>query len=143
MDTLLQDFRFGVRTLRNNAVFSAIASVTLGLGIGATTVIFSFVNGVILRPLPYKDSHRLVMVLPQSRESGASDGPIIPGDVLDWEAQSRSFEAMAAFSSAGYSLTGEGEPERLMAANVTSRFFETLAAAPGIGRTFFAHEGSP
>ena len=139
MDALLQDLRYGIRTLRKHPAFTAIAAGTLGLGIGATTVIFSFVNAVILRPLPYKDSRKLVVVFSHWGESGEPSGPIMPGDVVDWEAQNKCFEAMAAFSSAGYSLTGDGEPERLSAAQVTSRFFETLAATPVVGRTFFAH----
>lgn len=143
MDALLQDLRYGIRTLRKHPAFTAIAAGTLGLGIGATTVIFSFVNAVILRPLPYKDSRKLVVVFSHWGESGETSGPIMPGDVVDWEAQNKCFEAMAAFSSAGYSLTGDGEPERLSAAQVTSRFFETLAATPVVGRTFFAHEGQP
>jgi putative ABC transport system permease protein len=142
MNTPFQDLRYGLRSLRRNPGFTAITVATLGLGIGATTVIFSFVNAVVLRPLSYRDSHRLAMVLTEGQGSGPVSS-VMPGDFLDWQAQSHAFEEMAAFSSAGYSLTGEGEPERLLAANVTSRFFNTLAATPLVGRTFLPREGRP
>src|SRR5712692_807816 len=77
------------------------------------------------------------------RESGPVDGWVMPGDFLDWQTQNHVFEEMAAFSGGTFSLTGDGEPERLLAAHVTSRFFDTLAAAPVVGRSFFSQEGQP
>jgi putative ABC transport system permease protein len=137
MQTLIQDLRYAVRILVRNPGFAAVAIVTLALGIGATTAIFSFVNGVVLRPFAFKESDRLVMLLPQSRR--ATPFPIrsiTPGDFLDWQRENRVFESMAGFQGATFSITTGGEPERLLGAAVTRAFFETMGVAPLVGRTF-------
>src|SRR5437762_13483383 len=112
MNTLLSDLRFGARMLARQPGFTAVAVLTLALGIGATTTIFSFVNGVLLKPLPYRDSGRLVAVevLPQRSTTPVS---VTPGDYLDWQAQNRCFEEMAAFTISPVNVTGDGEPVRV------------------------------
>src|SRR5580693_9724702 len=110
MRILMQDLRFGVRTLRKNPGFTAIAILTLALGIGANTAIFSVVNGVLLRPLPFRDPSRLVLIAERS------SFPVISTsyeNYLDWRDQSHSFESMEATRGAAITLTGAGEPERL------------------------------
>jgi putative ABC transport system permease protein len=131
--------------LARNPAFTAVSVLTLALGIGATTAIFSFVNAVVLRPLRYEESDRLVMVLPAPRSSGSFRVTAASaGDFLEWQSQNDVFDQMAAFGGWDTpSLTGDGEPEGLLAANVTSRFFETLGVAPLIGRTFLSQERQP
>src|SRR5262245_51477172 len=135
MSSVLTDLRYGVRMLARHPSFTALAVLTLALGIGATTTVFSLVNGVLLAPLPYAHASRLVVV--QSRAAG-SPAPmaVSPGDFLDWQAQNGCFEEMTAFTASPLNLTGAGEPLRLLAASVTDRFAEVLGVAPQIGRTF-------
>ncbi|HEV8348486.1 MAG TPA: ABC transporter permease [Vicinamibacterales bacterium] len=142
MHTLMQDVRYAVRLLARNPGFAAVAIVTLALGIGATTAIFSFVNGVVLRPFAFRDSDRLVMLLTQSRR--ASPFPmraVFPGDFLDWQRENRVFDSMAAFQGATFSVTTGGDPERLLGAMVTRDFFETMGVEPIAGRTFRSRSG--
>src|SRR2546427_661861 len=137
MQALIQDLRYAFRILVKNPGFAAVAIVTLALGIGTTTAIFSFVNGVVLRPLAFKESDRLVMLLTQSRR--ASPFPmraVFPGDFLDWQRENRVFDNMAAFQGATFSVTTGGDPERLLGAMVTRDFFETMGVLPIVGRTF-------
>jgi putative ABC transport system permease protein len=137
MDTLLQDLRYGLRMLARNPGFTAVAILTLAVGIGGTTAIFSFVNAVLLRPLPYPESDRLALLAPAHSDGTPTDfTAVTPGDFLDWQAQNTTFEAMAAFSGSTFSFTGTGEPERLWGARVTNRFFATVGVAPILGRTF-------
>src|SRR5271156_3453752 len=137
MRTLIQDLRFGVRTLRKNPGFTAIAVLTLALGIGANTAIFSVVNGVLLRPLPFRDPSRLVLIA----EKGPY--PIISTsyeNYLDWRDQSHSFESMEATRSTSITLTGAGEPERLNVRMATAGLFSMLGINAQVGRTFLAEE---
>lgn len=137
MDALVQDLRYGLRMLARNPGFTVVAILTLAIGIGGTTAIFSFVNAVLVRPLPYPDSGRLALVAGANADGSASDvTSVTPGDFLDWRAQNSTVEHMAAFSGATFSLTGAGEPERLSGATVTSDFFRTLGVAPILGRVF-------
>jgi putative ABC transport system permease protein len=144
MRTLIQDLRYGMRTLRKNPGFTAIAVLTLALGIGANTAIFSVVNGVLLRPLPFRDPARLVLIAEKS------PFPVISTsreNYLDWRDQSHSFEAMEATRSGSITLTGAGEPERLNVRMATAGLFPMLGINAQIGRTFLAGEdrvgGSP
>src|SRR5277367_3354289 len=110
MGTLLQDLRYGARMLRKSPGFTIVAVLTLALGIGANTAIFSVVNGVLLRPLPFRDPSRLVLIAEKS------SFPIISTsyeNYLDWRDQSHSFESMEATRGSSITLTGAGEPERL------------------------------
>ncbi len=144
LDTLLQDLRFGARMLRKNAAFTIVAVLTLALGIGANTAVFSVVQGVLLRPLPYKNPESLVAAwntylptLPQIGLSGA--------DLKNWRQQAKSFSEMAGyrFVGQGFNVTGEGEPDRLEAAYATSNLFPLLGVRPVAGRTFDAKEDNP
>jgi putative ABC transport system permease protein len=136
---MLQDFRYALRQLIQSRSFTAIAVLTLGLGIGACTAIFSVVNTVLLRPLDYPESDRLVVIretqLPQFPEFSAS-----PPNYIDWEKQAKSFERMAAYTSARINLTGEGEPQQLMGVKATAHYFDTYGIKPVLGRTFLPEE---
>jgi predicted permease len=129
VDTFLQDLRYGLKMLRRNPGFTIVAVLTLALGTGATTAIFSVVNAVLLRPLPYRDPDRLVLV-PNA----------IGQDFLRWRDQSKAFESMAAFYFGTADFTGSGEPERLAVAWVSTDLFATLGVAPALGRAFTPEE---
>ncbi|MGB7923550.1 MAG: ABC transporter permease, partial [Pyrinomonadaceae bacterium] len=141
LGTLLQDLRYGVRMLWKSPVVSAVAVLALALGIGANTAIFTVVNAVLLRPLPYKDSERLVAL--------SEDSPQIPGmsvaypDFQDWREQSRSFEQLVAYKRTSFNLTGTEEPERLSGRTVSANFFTTLGVNPALGRNFADAEDQP
>ena len=144
MDDLLQDARFGFRMLWKKPGFTVVVVLALGLGIGANTAIFSVVNTVLLRPLPYKNSDRLVWLSEQNQNAGIKEETLSPPNYLDWKTQSESFEDMGAFASSRLTLTsGSGEPERINAAVVTDGFFSVLQAEPRIGRTFTPDEDKP
>jgi len=134
LETLWQDLRFGARMLRKQPGFTLIAVITLALGIGANTAIFSVVNAVLLRPLPYRDPDRIVTI----RNYGGH--PILNGafgaDFLDWREQAKGFEQVAALADGSVDLTGTGEPERLRAGLVSANLFETLGVGPAYGRAF-------
>src|ERR1700689_1284185 len=137
MRTLIQDLRYGLRTLRKNPGFTAIAVLTLALGIGANTAIFSVVNGVLLRPLPFRHPSRLVLIAEKS------SFPVISTsreNYLDWRDQSHSFEAMEATRSGSITLTGAGEPERLNVRMATAGLFPMLGINAQVGRTFLSEE---
>ncbi|HEX8561277.1 MAG TPA: ABC transporter permease [Pyrinomonadaceae bacterium] len=135
MEVLLQDLKFGARTLRKNPGFTLVAVLTLALGIGASTAIFSVVEAVLLRPLPYRDADRVVVLWENNRMRGRPHNVVNPGNFLDWRAQSKSFEGMAAFADQRYGLTGGGEPEEVAAQAATPNLFEVLGALPLLGRT--------
>jgi putative ABC transport system permease protein len=143
LDSLLQDVRYGARTLRKSPGFTAVAVLTLALGIGANTAIFSVVNSVLLRPLPYPDSGRLVWIteaLPPPMNAEIVSG----GDYLDWRDQSRSLQQLAAFDpSNNFNLTGGGQPQRVHAALVTANFLQALETSLAQGRPFSQEEDRP
>src|SRR6185436_7422210 len=144
MPTLLQDFRFAIRMLLKNPGFTAVAVLTLALGIGANTAIFSVVSSVLLRPLPCKDPDRLVTVWERSVKKGYEMNHAGAATFLDWKAQSTVFESMAAFGiEEGLSLTGDHEPERINAVPVSANLFEVLGVNPTLGRTFRVEEETP
>ena len=137
MGTLIQDLRYGVRMLWKSPGFTIVAVLTLALGIGANTAIFSVVNGVLLRPLPFRDPSRLVLIAEKS------SFPIISTsyeNYLDWRDQSHSFESMEATRGSSITLTGAGEPERLNVRMATAGLFSMLGINAQIGRTFLAEE---
>src|SRR5688572_15386896 len=137
MDGVLHDLRYGLRMLVRNPGFTAVAALTLTLGIGATTVIFTFVNIVVLRPLPYPDSERLMLLVGQPGAGSAFPAvTVTPADYLEWDALHEIFSEMGGFTGGTVSLTGAGEPARLLLARVTPRFFETVGVGPIVGRTF-------
>ena len=140
-ETLLQDLRYAVRTLARTPGFTLAALVTLALGIGANTAIFSVVNTVLLRPLPYKDPGRLVMI----GDRGADGSPVNVGYATfhDLRDRSRTLSEMAAVRSWNPTLAGGGEAERLSAMRVTWNYFAMLGVAPALGRGFTAAEDRP
>lgn len=140
MKDLLSDLRLGLRNLRSRPLFTLIGALTLGLGIGANTTIFSLVDGVLLRPLPFAKPDRLVLVSQFSEEAGKL--PASYPNYADWRAGSRTFADMAAYTGAVANV-GAREPERLKGARVTSGLFHLLGAQPALGRTFSAAEDTP
>ena len=132
MDTLLQDIRYGVRMVAKSPAFAATAILTLALGIGANTALFSVVNGVLLNPLPYQQPDRLVAIYAKSKEFSRSS--ISYPNYLDWVRNQRSFSSMAAFREENYNLTSMGEPERVKAEMVSAEFFPVLGVNPVAGR---------
>src|SRR5437868_6976605 len=129
METLLQDIRFGYRMLRKAPAFTLVAVIVLALGIGANTAIFSVVNAVLLRPLPFQDPDRLVQVwhVPPSKSfPGMTKFSVSAANYLDWANQNHSFEHMAIYGFANFNLTGKGEPESVFAIRVSPDFFSLL-----------------
>ena len=143
MGTLIQDLRYGARMLVKSPSFTLIAVVTLALGIGANTAIFSLVSAVLVRPLDYQEPERLVMVWESDATIGATGDTPAPGNYADWKTQNRVFEDMAALDLRPFNLTGDGEPERVMAFGVSHNFFPLLGASPVMGRNFLPEEDKP
>ncbi|MDQ3803685.1 MAG: ABC transporter permease [Acidobacteriota bacterium] len=140
LETLWQDLRYAARTLRTRPGFAAVAVLTLALGIGANTAIFSVVNAVLLRPLPYEDPERIVRIGGTNQRRGAALGSFSPQDFFDWRERANVFEALAAYDGWSPSLTGAGEPERVEAARVSPGFFGVLKVSPALGRDFLPAE---
>jgi predicted permease len=146
MTGLLQDFRYAVRQLRKSPGFTAVAVITLALGIGANTAIFSVVNGVLLRPLQFPEADRLVRVWhvpPAKSFPGMTTFAVSAANYLDWERQNQSFQSMAIYSFHGFTLTGGDKPEQVDACAATSGFFSTLGVEPVLGRVFTPEEDQP
>jgi predicted permease len=139
MDHALQDLRYSLRTLRKSPGFTAVAVVMLALGIGANTAIFSVVDGVLLRPLPYPEPHELVQIR-HVNEGGGSILNFAYPNFLDLREQNRSLDAMGAYASGTISVTGGAEPSRVEGAYVTEGFFESLGVTPELGRTLAPNE---
>lgn len=136
--TLPQDLRYGVRVLAKSPGFSLIAILTLALGIGANTAIFSVVNGVLLNPLPFHDPNQLVSMFQEI--PNFKNGSISYPNFTDWRRMNTTFAGMAAYRSTGFNLSGNGEPERLHGEMISAGFFEILGVTPIMGRTFSADE---
>jgi Acidobacterial duplicated orphan permease len=143
LDTLWQDVRFGVRMLAKNPGFAAVAVLTLGLGIGANTAIFSVVNAVLLRPLPFENPDQLVMIWQTNPQRGILQDLVSTPNLHDWQQQSHTFGQIAAFNPRGFSLTGTDEPEQLPGTFVSVELFPMLGANPLLGRNFLPDEGRP
>ena len=137
----LQDVKYGVRVLARQPGVTLIAVLTLALGIGANSAIFSAVNAILLRPLPYEDPERLVTVWESRPGEGVIDNVASPADFLDWTRMNATFEAMAAMTTTSVDLTGNGEPEKFFAGAVSPPFFDILRVRPILGRTFLPEEG--
>jgi putative ABC transport system permease protein len=142
METLLRDIRYGVRSLLKRPGFTVIALVALALGIGANTAIFSLVNAVLLRPLPFAEPDRLVWVWGNIK-GGGNRASVSPLDFLDYRQQNNTFEEFAASMQLRLNYTGGGEPERLEASGVTGNYFQALGAKPAFGRTFLLENEKP
>jgi putative ABC transport system permease protein len=143
METVLKDFRYGIRSLLKRPGFTAIAVITLALGIGANTAIFSLVNAVLLRSLPFADPDRLVMIWEDASFAGFPRNTPAPANYLDWKTQGQSFADMAAQDMRSFNLTGDGEPEKVEAFGVTANYFPLLGIKPALGRAFTNEEDTP
>jgi len=141
LENTLQDVRYGLRMLVKNPGFSAVAILTLALGIGANTAIFSVVNAVLLRPLPYADPGQLTVIWVTEPSGPGGLFPDTGPDFRDWQVMNRSFEGISAITSAGATLTGSGEPLQLRGLSVSPNTFQLLGAQPQLGRSFSPGEG--
>jgi putative ABC transport system permease protein len=141
MNSLLQDLRFGLRMLIKNPMFTLIAVVTLALGIGANTAIFSVVDAVLLRPLPYPEANRLVFLWSTMKSQGVPFGGSAMPDYYAWRDQNRVFEGLAGFYNNNVSLSSPGSPPELIpAAKITPNLFQVLRVSPSLGRLFASEE---
>jgi putative ABC transport system permease protein len=141
IEDFLQDVRYGLRMLVKNPGFTAVAVVTLALGIGANTAVFSLLDTILLRPLPYRNPEQLVVVSETVPQMGSdTEIGVAAGEYLDYRDHSRSFVQTAAYEAAGFNLTGEGTPLRVNAAAATASVFSLLGVPPRLGRTFTADE---
>ena len=136
MAALLQDMRFAVRTLFKSPGFAAVAVITLALGIGANTAVFSLLNAVLLRPLPYPDPASLVLVWESAPFFGIQDSPVSPANFADWRTRATSFQDIGGLEITGHKLTGDGPPELVHGALVTAGLFRALGTQPLLGRIF-------
>src|SRR5688500_8427797 len=143
METLIKDIRYGVRGLLKKPGFTVIALITLALGIGANTAIFSVVNAVLLKPLQFHDPERLVIVWEDATFAGFPRNTPAPANYVDWKTQTQSFEDMAATAEWTFNLTGDGDPERVAAYAVTANFFPVLGVPPALGRVFTPDDDRP
>jgi putative ABC transport system permease protein len=143
MDNLLQDVRYGLRVLRRNPGFAATAILTLALGIGTTTAIFSVVDAVVFKPLPFPTADRLVRIQSVIAASGNGNGVASYPDFLDWRARNRVFDGMAVFRTNDFNLIGPREPLHLQGAVASAELFSMLGVAPALGRSFLAAEDNP
>jgi predicted permease len=139
MDTL-KDLRYGIRSLLKHPGFTAIAVITLALGIGANTAMFSVINAVLLRPLPYHDPDRVVTIWEESPERDLYQLPISYANYRDWMDQNHVFEQISAYTFTNLNLTGAGEPARLSTVRTSANLFSLVGATPRLGRTFLAEE---
>jgi putative ABC transport system permease protein len=143
LDDLGRDLRHGLRALRSSPAFTAVALLTLAIGIGAGTAIFSLVNTVLLRPLPVADPARLVVLWEDVTAAGFPRNTPAPANYVDWKAQNQTFEDIAAASWQTFNLTGSGEPERLTGLRVTANFLTLLGVKPALGRLMLPTEDGP
>src|SRR5438270_9604499 len=140
LESLLQDARYGWRMLRRSPGFTVVALLVLAVGIGANVAIFSVLNTVLLRPLPYHDPDHLVMLWQTLPGIGFEKAGTSPPEYLDYRDRNRVFTGLAGYIDDNMDLTGDGEPQRISGTRVTANMFSLLGAAPMIGRTFTAEE---
>jgi predicted permease len=143
MGTMWQDLKYGWRMLRRSPGFAAVAILTLGIGIGANAAIFSVINTLLLRPLPFPDAQRIVFIWETDPNRNITRGIASPAEFLDWTDQNRSFEALSAWRTWFYNLTGSGEPEQVWGVHSSGNFFRMLGVAPALGRDFIPEEERP
>ncbi|HEX5481471.1 MAG TPA: ABC transporter permease [Terriglobia bacterium] len=140
LDELIQDLRFGLRQLRRNPGFTAVAIITLALGIGAATAVFSVVDAVLIRPLPYVHPEQLVSIWETFKKYNADTAPVSGPNFLDWKKENDVFSGLALGAIDDPSLMGQGEPEHLYGIQVTPEFFNLLGVQPALGRAFLPDE---
>jgi putative ABC transport system permease protein len=143
METLVQDLRQALRGLGRRPGFTALAVIVVALGIGTVTAMFSVLDTLLIRALPYEGADRIVTIWEENAESGIERDDVAPGNFLDWREQARSFEQIAALAPSSLDLTGNERPEVLFGASVTEGFFRTLGTRPLLGRTFRAEDFLP
>ena len=146
VENMIEDARYGLRVLRKSPGFTAVAVMTLALGIGANTAIFSVVNAVLFRPLPFRDPGRLMVVWhtpPQKSFPGVTKFVVSPANYLDWRDQNHVFEQMSAVGFGNFNLTGMGQPESVEGRAVSADFFSVLGVQPVLGREFLEEEDQP
>jgi putative ABC transport system permease protein len=143
MESLFQDIQYGIRVLLKNRSFTVVAVVALALGIGANSAIFSVVNSVVLSPLPYKDSDRLVTIWTNLKQPGLEKIVVSAPELEDFREQSTSFDQIAAYDFQGVNVTGIDEPERIRAALVSPNLLPMLGINPANGRTFELDQDKP
>jgi putative ABC transport system permease protein len=146
VDAVLQDVRYALRSLGRARGFTAVVVVTLALGIGVNTAVFSILNAVLLRPLPFPEPDRIVRLFhvpPQATFPGMARFPLSPANFFDWQREARAFEGMALYRGRSFTLVGQDEPRAILAAAVGAGFFEILQARPELGRLFRADEDAP
>ncbi len=141
LETGLRDLRYAARSLRRSPGFAAVTISTLALGIGANTAIFTIVHAVMLRPLPFHEPDRITVVWEENARRPGRPNVVSPANFLRWQERATVFQSMSAFYDFRAGLTGQAEPEELVAQGVTSDFFTTLGSAPLLGRTFAPDEG--
>jgi putative ABC transport system permease protein len=140
---MINDILYALRSLRKKPLFFSVAVLTLALGIGANTAIFTVVNSVLLRPLPYPDAERLMMVWTYNPRQGFDKDVATYPNFEDWRNASQSFERISGYTGPSFTLTGLGDPTQIRGAAVTWEFFETMAAPPMLGRVFAAADAAP
>src|ERR687888_1901916 len=140
---MVQDLRYAIRSLVRTPAFTITAVLTLALGIGANTAMFSVVNAVLLRPLPFPEPGRLVLIFGLNSRSNVGQVRASALDFADWRREARSFEAMAGHVGTGFTFSGAGDPEFVLGQLVTADFFNVLGVAPVIGRTLTADDFEP
>ena len=140
VEDLWQDLRYGLRVLVRSPAFTVLAVLTLALGIGATTTIFTVAYAVLLKPLPYKNADRVVYIWARNIRQSVNQGYLTYSDVVDYRERAQSFESLAAYTTVVTNLTGAGEPERIEGFSVSTDFFRVLGASPLLGRTFTAED---
>src|ERR1051325_6540828 len=143
MSTLLGDVRYGLRMLIKNPGFTFAGLIPLALGIASSTAIFSVIDGVLLDPLPYPDSERLVVLLPTVRSTGVASGASAPANFIDWEKQNDVFSLMAASRGEQVSLSEGDRPERVRGTMTTSSLFPLFSVSPVLGRTLLPSDEQP
>ena len=141
----MQDIRFAFRTLRNNPGFTLVVMVTLGLGIGINTAIFSVVNGVLLRSLPYDEPDRIMTLWEANPQLGIAQDQVAAATYLDWAEQSQSFASLGAYNFQSFVMAGEGkgEVEPVSGAQISPAIFDVVGVQPVLGRAFQEEEAIP
>src|SRR5579871_6728884 len=143
MDTLFHDLNFAIRMLLKKPGFTVVALITLALGIGANTSIFSVVNTVLLQPLPYDHPEKIMQIWEANLRTGEKDSSISSYNITDWQQRNKSFDCIAAYKGSNLSLTGGDLAERIIGYSVSADFFKALGISAAIGRTFTADEDKP
>src|ERR1043166_7452830 len=142
IETLFQDCSYAARSLRKHPAFTAMAVITLALGIGASSTIFSALNTVVMQPLPHHDPDRLVRLWESNLKQNRPENPVSVPNFQDWQKQQTVFEQLAASELTTFNLTGNGEPQRIPALRVTANLIPTLGVAAVLGRSFLPEEDS-